>query len=179
MAEFKRSLAVVIGINEYHNGIARLKTAVPDALAIASIFQDNYQYQLVHPHYETGVIVNQYATGDRLKSLFTDILPNHIKPTKSDWRSHCPSGNRLVLYFAGHGIARSSDTGPEGYLVPQDGNVNEPDSLLRMGDLHNWLSHLECRHLLVILDCCFAGTFRWASTRKLIPGWFKLGLQNK
>ena len=34
MAEFKRSLAIVIGINEYHNGIARLKTAVPDAIAI-------------------------------------------------------------------------------------------------------------------------------------------------
>ncbi len=160
MAEFKRSLAVVIGINEYHNGIARLKTAVPDAIAIAEILKDHYQYQLVHPNFKTGVIVNHYATKDRLKSLFTDILPNKIRPTQSD---------RLVLYFAGHGIARSSDTGPEGYLVPQDGNVNEPNSLLRMGDLHDWLSYLECRHLLVILDCCFAGTFRWASTRKLIP----------
>lgn len=160
MTEFKRSLAVVIGINEYHNGVARLKTAVPDSIAIAEILKESYQYQLVHPNFETGVIVNQYATGDRLKSLFADILPHKIRPTQSD---------RLVLYFAGHGIARSSDTGPEGYLVPQDGNVNEPDSLLRMGDLHNWLSHLKCRHLLVILDCCFAGTFRWASTRKLIP----------
>ena len=24
-------------------------------------------------------------------------------------------------------------------------------------------------HLLIILDCCFAGTFRWSSTRKAIP----------
>ena len=160
MTEFSRSLAVVIGINEYQNGIARLKTAVPDAVAIATILRDSYQYQLVHPDFETGVIVNQYATKDNLTTLLTDILPNKIKPTQSD---------RLLVYFAGHGIARSSDIGPEGYLVPQDGNVNEPDSLLRMGDLHDWLSHLECRHLLVILDCCFAGTFRWASTRKLIP----------
>ncbi len=160
MSEFARSLAVVIGINEYQNGIARLNTAVPDAVAIASILQDSYQYQLVHPHFKTGVIVNRYATKELLKSLFTDLLPNKIKPTKSD---------RLLIYFAGHGIARSNDTGPEGYLVPQDGNINDPDSLLRMGELNQWLSQLQCRHLLVILDCCFAGSFRWASTRKLIP----------
>ena len=100
MAEFKRSLAIVVGINEYHNGIARLKTAVPDAIAIAEILKDSYQYQLVHPHFETGVIVNQYATGDRLKKLFTDILPNQIKPTK---------GDLLVLYFAGHKKKRLQD----------------------------------------------------------------------
>ena len=94
--------------------------------------------------------INEYQNG----------IANKIKPTKRD---------RLLLYFAGHGIARNSDTGPEGYLVPQDGDINHPETLLRMGDLHDWLSQLECRHLLVILDCCFAGTFRWASTRKLIP----------
>ncbi|MGL5939085.1 MAG: eIF2A-related protein [Waterburya sp.] len=160
MSEFARSLAVVIGINEYQNGIARLKTAVPDAVAIATILKDSYQYQLVHPNFATGVIVNQYATGDLLRSLFTDLLLKQIKPTKSD---------RLLIYFAGHGIARSSDRGPEGYLVPQDGDINHPESLLRMEELNQWLSQLECRHLLVILDCCFAGTFRWASTRKLIP----------
>jgi WD40 repeat protein len=160
MSEFDRSLAVVIGINEYQHGIARLKTAVPDAVAIATILQDSYQYQLIHSQFETGVIVDRYATRESLKSLFTNLLPNRIKPTQSD---------RLLLYFAGHGIARSSDTGPEGYLVPQDGDIHQPDSLIKMGELNQWLSQLECRHLLVILDCCFAGSFRWASTRKLIP----------
>ncbi len=160
MTEFARSIAVVIGINEYHSGIAQLKTAVADAMAIASILQDSYQYQLVHPDFDSAVIIDRYATKDKLETLLRDILPNKIKPTQSD---------RLLIYFAGHGIARSSDTGPEGYLVPQDGDLNEPNSLLRMGDVNQWLSKLECRHLLVILDCCFAGTFRWASTRKLIP----------
>ena len=160
MTEFSRSLAIVIGINEYHNGVAHLKTAVDDAIAIATILQDSYQYQLVHPSFKTGVIIDRYATQASLTSLFTDLLPKQIKPTKSD---------RLLIYFAGHGIARSSDRGLEGYLVPQDGDINHADSLIRMGDLNQWLSQLECRHLLVILDCCFAGSFRWASTRKLIP----------
>ncbi len=37
MSEFSSSLAVVIGINDYQNGIDRLNTAVPDAVAIAII----------------------------------------------------------------------------------------------------------------------------------------------
>lgn len=92
MNEFSRSLAVVIGINDYQNGISPLQTAVPDGIAIATILQDIYHYQLVHPIFKSGIIINQYATGEYLKSLFTEILPQKIKPTKSD---------RLLLYFAG------------------------------------------------------------------------------
>ncbi|MDJ0596764.1 MAG: caspase family protein [Pleurocapsa sp. MO_226.B13] len=158
--EFDRSLAVVIGINDYQNGIDTLQTAIPDAFAIAEILNKSYKYKLVHPKFESEVIVNQYATKERLETLLKDILPNKIKPTESD---------RLIFYFAGHGIARNSDEGPEGYLVPQDADMKDRGSLLKMREIHDWLAQLECRHLLVILDCCFAGTFRWASYRKLIP----------
>jgi hypothetical protein len=37
-----------------------------------------------------------------------------------------------------------------------------------MVDLNQALSTLPCRHMLVILDCCFAGALRWASPRDLI-----------
>ena len=160
MTEFERSLAIVIGINNYQNGISALKSAVPDAMMIANILQNTYEYKLIHPDFDSGIIVNRYATKDRLETLLKDILPHKIKPTKSD---------RLLFYFAGHGIARNNDEGPEGYLVPQDADLKKQDSLLRMSDVHDWLAHLECRHLFVVLDCCFAGTFRWASYRKLIP----------
>ena len=157
---FDRSIAVVIGINEYQNGIEPLQTPVSDAIAIATRLRDNYQYQFIHPSFESGVIVNQFATKDQLETLFKDILPNKIQPTQRD---------HLLFYFAGHGIARNSDGKLQGFLIPQDGNIKQQDSLLRMIDLHDWLSQLQCRHLLVILDCCFADKFRWASTRKLIP----------
>ncbi|MGK7894353.1 MAG: caspase family protein, partial [Xenococcus sp. (in: cyanobacteria)] len=192
MNEFKRNLAVVIGINDYQNGIAPLQTAVRDATAIAKILQNKYNYELIHPEFNSEAIIDQYATKEQLKTLLTDILPNKIKPTEHD---------RLLFYFAGHGIARNSDDQPQGFLVPQDGNMKrdlrlntipitwlllrkyncmagilflrksqtEEQSLLRMIDVHDWLSELKCRHLLIILDCCFAGQFRWASTRKLIP----------
>ena len=157
---FERNFAIVIGINKYQNEITPLQSAVLDALAIAEILQNTYQYELVHPDFDTGVTIDQYATKERLETLLTKILPHKLKLTKKD---------RLIFYFAGHGIARNSDTGPEGYLVPQDADLKQQDSLLKMSDVHDWLSQLECKHLLVVLDCCFAGTFRWASYRKLIP----------
>ena len=62
-------------------------------------------------------------------------------------------------------MALDGDDGPAGYLVPQDAQPDDPSSLLAMTDLHRWLTDLPCRHMLAILDCCFAGAFRWAATR--------------
>ncbi|ELS00528.1 Caspase domain-containing protein [Xenococcus sp. PCC 7305] len=58
MSEFERSLAVVIGINKYQNGIARLQTAVPDAIAIAEILLRKYQYELINPKFFSVVFLS-------------------------------------------------------------------------------------------------------------------------
>ncbi|NEN90224.1 MAG: caspase family protein, partial [Okeania sp. SIO3H1] len=44
---FERNIAVVIGINNYQNGINTLKTAVNDAKAIANLLEQKYAYQPV------------------------------------------------------------------------------------------------------------------------------------
>jgi hypothetical protein len=86
---FERNLAVVIGINNYQNGIHKLSTAVNDATALADILETEYNYQqvirLFPPHSE--------ATLESLKELLSETLPNQIKPTEAD---------RLLFYFAGH-----------------------------------------------------------------------------
>lgn len=159
MNGFDRNLAVVIGINDYRNGIAPLHTAVADAIAIAKILKDTYKYTLVNPDSDSEAIFNQYATKDKLKTLLTDYLPNKINPTKRD---------RLIFYFAGHGIEPKNNEQP-GYLVTHQKDCKQlSDSLLSMDNLHGWLSELQCKHLLVILDCCFAGAFRWSSYRKFV-----------
>ena len=43
---FKLNLAVVIGINNYQNGIPSLGTARQDAEAIAKLLETEYQYQV-------------------------------------------------------------------------------------------------------------------------------------
>lgn len=154
---FDRNLAVVIGIDRYNSkGIHDLRTAVSDASAIADLLEKEYAFE------KTNIIrlFDDEATLTGLKTLLSDTLPNQLKPTSTD---------RLIFYYAGHGIPRNSKDGPAGYLVPQDADLNEPDSFLPMQYVYEQLSKLACHHLLVILDCCFAGTFQWAGTRKLIP----------
>ncbi len=154
MYEFTRNIAVVIGINDYQNGIAKLQSAVNDARRLAEILQ-----QQPKPHNYEIVIVEEQPTLANLKILLEHTLPKVIKPTEED---------RLLFYFAGHGTAINSQDGPAGYLIPRDAQPNQPTTFLAMEDLHVALCKLACRHLLVILDCCFAGSFRWASARDLL-----------
>jgi WD40 repeat protein len=159
MYSFSNSLAIAIGINQYQNGIARLNTAKPDAEELAKLLRDKYQYQVELITDDT----KRKPTLKELENLLTKWLPEKLQPPVEK--------NRLLFYFAGHGMALESDDGPRGFLLPQDANPNpkpgELNNFLSMQVLHDALIALPCHHLIVILDCCFAGTFRWASTRKL------------
>ena len=151
-SEFNLNLAVVIGINDYHNGIPSLGTAKQDAEAIAAILENDYNYQ-VH------LLTDSQATGQALKNWLETELPQQLEKVN-------PS--RLVFYFAGHGIALNGDDGPQGYLIPQNAKLGDAATYLPMQQVETALTKLSCRHCLVILDCCFAGAFRWSSTRKLV-----------
>ncbi|MBD2186114.1 caspase family protein [Planktothrix sp. FACHB-1355] len=159
MTNFTHNLAIAIGINQYHNGIASLNTAKPDAEELAKLLRDKYQYQVELITDDT----ERKATLKELENLLTKWLPEQLQPPANK--------NRLLFYFAGHGMALESDDGPRGFLLPQDANPNpkpgESNNFLSMQVLHDALIALPCHHLIVILDCCFAGTFRWANTRKL------------
>lgn len=150
MANFQRNLAVVIGVNDYQNQVPKLKTAKNDAEVLAKLLTDSHQYEVTLITDETEC----KPTLDRLFNLLEKQLPEKIN--KDD---------RLLFYFAGHGIAKESDRGPAGFLVPQDADVKNQATLLPMQTLHDRLAALKCRHLLVILDCCFAGALQWSSTR--------------
>ena len=153
MTDFTHSLAVVIGINAYANGIPRLTTAVNDATRLAELLRDAHGYETI---LLTEPATGQPVTRARLRTLFTEALPARLG-----------EDDRLLVYFAGHGVALDGDDGPRGYLVPQDARPGDSASMLAMTDLHAWLTALPCRHMLAILDCCFAGAFRWAATRHM------------
>ena len=149
MSEFSHDLAVVVGIDQYTNGIAPLQTAVSDVKAIAHLLQQGHHYQVIS-------FINQQATLANLQHLLTVTLPQRVKPD-----------SRLLLYFAGHGIAFTGEDTPEGYLIPQDARTGDTSSYLPVRVLQDCLIQLRCRHFLGVLDCCFAGAFRWARTRDI------------
>ncbi|WP_202895862.1 caspase family protein, partial [Iningainema tapete] len=163
MAEIKRSLAVVVGINQYINGVPALKTAVNDATKLAHILETKYQYQVL-------LLLDTGATYAKLCHLFTTLEKQRFLLADGSTIQLQPD-DRILFYFAGHGIALDAldnSDGPAGYLVPQDARLGDSASLLPMKQLHDTLLKLPCRHLLVILDCCFAGAFRWAGSREAV-----------
>ena len=154
---FDRNLAVIIGIDDYEGTkISKLSTPVSDATALADLLEKKFGYDNVRR------LINADASLAGLKTLFNKTLPHELKPTESD---------RLIVYFAGHGVPKNSDEGPTGYLVPHNAESGKEETFLPMTDVWAALEKLECHHLLIILDCCFAGQFRWASSRKLTVVW--------
>jgi WD40 repeat protein len=153
-SEFQLNVAVVIGINDYQNNISQLSTARQDAEAIARLLETEYQYQVILITDATEI----QPSFDRLHQFFEQDLPDRIQS---------PQSTRLIFYFAGHGIAEGSDRGPSGYLIPQNAKLGDVATYLSMQFVHDSLSRLACHHLLVILDCCFGGAFRWANSRHL------------
>ncbi|NET66445.1 MAG: hypothetical protein F6K63_19455 [Moorea sp. SIO1G6] len=147
---FSRNLAFITGINNYTNGISPLNTAVNDAKKLVEILRKKHDY-------EVWECLDEVATLSNFNKFLSHTLPEKV--TEND---------RLLFYFAGHGVALNGDDGPAGYLIPQDAKLGDTNSYLPMTKLHDALIQLPCRHFLGILDCCFAGAFKWSSTRDLL-----------
>jgi hypothetical protein len=93
MSEFQHSYALIIGINDYNNGISALKTAVSDATEIARILETDHDYTVT-------LLLNQAATLSQLRQVLEIELPKQIQ-----------AGDRFLFYFAGHGIALNGEDG--------------------------------------------------------------------
>jgi WD40 repeat protein len=161
MPELKRSLAVIVGIDGYVNGIPALQNAVNDAKQLAKLLTEKYQYEVL-------LLLDSDSTLSRLNDLLTAFAQNILRfPDGKEVKVE--ADDRLLFYFAGHGEAPDdldNSEGPAGYLIPQDGQQENRDTWLPMVQLHDALIKLPCRHLLIVLDCCKAGTFRWATRKR-------------
>lgn len=146
--EFVADLAVVVGIGAYDRAVGVLETPASDAKAVADLMKSRFGYEVI-------LQCDGDATLAGLRTLLRDELPRRVQ-----------AESRLLIYFAGHGVAQDSAEleGPRGYLVPH-GATSSVDTHLPMSELYEALKGLPCRHLLVVLDCCFGGSFRWAGRR--------------
>jgi uncharacterized caspase-like protein len=149
---FRRSLAVVIGIDQYSGEIPPLRSAVADATAVATMLSREHGFEIWQ-------LLDHEAGLDNLRVVLNERLPSTLG-----------SEDRLLFYFAGHGITLESDSPhqwgvPIGNLVPADARRSDQASLLPMRAVHEALDRLPVRHALVILDCCYAGVYRQAANR--------------
>lgn len=151
-------LAVVIGIARHAQSRLTLQTPVNDARTLATVLSRWHGY-------EVWLRTDEDASLAALRSLLTEELPEAVSSERKDEAKQ--EGRRVLFYFAGHGISAQGLEGPDGHLVPYDAD-DTLDSLLPMAELNTELQALPCRHLLLILDCCFAGAFRWSGRREAV-----------
>ncbi len=142
-----RRRALVVGINAYGGGIPRLGSAVRDAEAVADQLEQAHKF-------EVELLLDAEATTAAIMASVARAADAGLTPDDS-----------FVMYFAGHGTTDQSDE-PEGFLLGSDARRTKDGAWLGMASLKTALVEgLNCRHLMLVLDCCNAGAFRFAQTR--------------
>jgi WD40 repeat protein len=176
----KRSFAIIIGIDRYQQ-LPRLKNAVADAVGLARVLKKNYDYEVL-------LLLNQRANKTELDKLLAFLQKKTIPLDNQS--VFVSNSDRVLFYFAGHGFAQEAeedrDEKPHGYFMPQDAEHDRPQTWVSMEKLYRAFSGLNCHHLLMILDCCFAGRISWvgqgrnaARSRKMYRQSYDRFIQHK
>lgn len=137
--------ALVIGINDYdqHKGEGwnRLKTARADAVAMAELLKDKYNFQV-------RTLLDHEAT----RGAIMDALDGLVSYGDND---------ACIVYYAGHGFYDESLG--EGYWIPCDarktnGARSAKEDWLWNSMITKIISASSARHILVIADSCYGGS---------------------
>lgn len=154
---FTESKAYLVAVNSYQsNSINNLESPIHDVNALKDVLDKFHGFKI-----ETVEIANT----NRQNQIFANPLINPTSTQLLNFLSgiKVKESDRVIIYFAGHGIAIDSEGNPEGYLLAADATPGQWATFIKMSDVTEILNSLKCKHLLLVLDCCYAGAFRWAN----------------
>jgi tetratricopeptide (TPR) repeat protein len=139
-ALYAKSLAVVIGINQYEKWPA-LEFAAADAKAVKAALETSGFDEIV-------MIMDQEATQRRILTELFHNLP--AKVGRND---------RVLFYFAGHGQTEDlPDGGKKGYIIPADAETDGfASTAVSMEQIRSLSSRIAAKHILYVMDCCYSG----------------------
>lgn len=131
---------LIIGIDTYLNPeIDDLNNSVLDCKRLIDVLSNKYNFNLI-----AEPLFNEEATRSAiinlLHSLSYTILPE----------------DNLVIYFAGHG--KMNPSSGKGFWVPYDAKDLASD-FISNAQLKDILDDIDAKHIFLIADACFSGTF--------------------
>ena len=136
---FNRSYALLLGVSDYKH-MTKL-SLVNDDLNKMQTFLLSRGFHVVR-------VQNERLTLTNLRSP-QDYFAERINPD-----------DRLLVYFAGHGVSGEVQGRQRGYLAlinaPASGKIG-PGEGIAMDDFVDWTERITAKHLLVLLDACFSG----------------------
>jgi hypothetical protein len=134
-----------IGINEYQNW-THLNNAVRDMESIVQILTTQYDFS------SQKTLTNAAATREKIEDELY-LLTNASVLSENDY---------LLIYYSGHGHL---DHNGMGYWVPFNAQKDSISTYLSNSRIRELISVIKCRHILLISDSCFSGSFFADSTR--------------
>lgn len=138
---FEKKTAFLVGINEYQS-CPSLTTPINDINGVGLLLNKKFDFQL-------------HSSINPSKKELLEFLRSMEKLINIE-------NSQTIFYFAGHGTIDPIQQGFNGYLIPEDGQPGQINSWISMDLLLECIEAIPSKQLLIILDCCFAGTFRLA-----------------
>ncbi|WP_407557282.1 caspase family protein, partial [Winogradskyella sp. 4-2091] len=150
-----KNFILTIAIDNYSDSkFNNLNNAKLDTDNIQNILLDNYGFDLIEDS-----ISDECATRERiintLASLSNSLLPN----------------DNIIIYFAGHGIINKKSR--LGYWVPYDAKYSSIATCINNSTVIDSIKAIDCKHLLLISDSCFSGSFITSHRSVEFPMSFK------
>ncbi len=135
--------AIVIAAEDYvDTGIDDLKNPVKDASELKSILESSYSF-------ESKNIQTLYNKSR--DEIMQAIIQTSNALTEND---------NLLIFYAGHGIAEKDRFGDvDGYWIPSNAKVGLTSTYISADDIKKALKRSVAKHILVIADACFSGSF--------------------
>lgn len=95
---------------------------------------------------------------DRVRLLLEEQATARKILAGLDWLSRrCSEEDTAIFFFSGHGLRRGNPA--ENFLAAYDSWTDDPpDGLISSDQLTGKLRNIQAGRLVVILDCCFAGS---------------------
>ena len=149
--------ALLIANQNYTNGLPTLETPHHDVDHLKKVLLENYRFN------PKRTIVVKDATRQKMAEEL-DKMHNRVK-----------GNDRLLIYYAGHGFQDKTygQNGGKGFWIPVDGK--SPDGKLTNGEssyrttylpnsqVHDIIQASRGKHVLLISDSCYSGTFKFRS----------------
>lgn len=141
-----KRLGVCIGISQYdHDRIQDLQVSHLDAERMAKALKDECECD------EVALLTNEQATRANIEKLIFEDLPAKTR-----------AGDTVFIFFSCHGGRTSDVNGDEAdgfdeYLVPHDGILGKPETMILDDTFARWMQALSGREIAIFMDNCYSG----------------------
>jgi PAS domain S-box-containing protein len=138
--------ALLVGVSQYKSPmIASLNSPAADVTAVAAALEDPKLGGVPPSH--VLLLTNQNATCANIKNAVDVFFKPNVR-----------AGDDVILYLAGHGVAKGIGADAKGYLLPYDvrglSTQALDESAVNLKDFSDRLAHLPASQFVAFVDAC-------------------------